>query len=75
MIVFFTLCKSYQSGIVLEVFFIIIFFTQLGRIIVKRPRTIIWMGRYIINKLLLLLRISFLVYYVYVALPIGGYSC
>ena len=27
----------------------------LGKIIVKRPRTIIWMGRYIRNKLLLLL--------------------
>ena len=27
----------------------------LGIIIVKRPRTIIWMGRYIRNKLLLLL--------------------
>ena len=26
----------------------------LGIIIVKRPRTIIWMGRYIRNKLLLL---------------------
>ena len=26
----------------------------LGIIIVKRPRTIIWMGRYIKNKLLLL---------------------
>ena len=31
----------------------------LGIIIVKRPRTIIWMGRYIRNKLLLLLTWSY----------------
>ena len=30
----------------------------LGIIIVKRPRTIIWMGRYIRNKLLLLLLLT-----------------
>ena len=30
----------------------------LGIIIVKRPRTIIWMGRYIRNKLLLLLLLA-----------------
>ena len=31
----------------------------LGIIIVKRPRTIIWMGRYIRNKLLLLLLLPY----------------
>ena len=30
----------------------------LGIIIVKRPRTIIWMGRYIRNKLLLFIQLS-----------------
>ena len=37
--------------------FYIIILPKLGRIIVKRPRTIIWMGRYRRNKLLLLLPI------------------
>ena len=40
-------------------FIFIIILNQLGRIIVKRPRTIIWMGRYIRNKLLLLLSFTF----------------
>ena len=41
----------------------------LGIIIVKRPRTIIWMGRYIRNKLLL-----FIIYiYIYICIYIYIY--
>ena len=54
MIVFITICIFYQRSIVLAVFVIfIVIIIQLGIIIVKRPRTITWMGRYIRNKLLL----------------------
>ena len=66
MTVLITTCISYQSNIVLAFYLIIYcycyynFLTKLGRIIVKRPRTIIWVGRYIRNKLLLLHYIIFL---------------
>ena len=59
MIVFISICISYQNSIVLAfylfIFIIIFILTKLGRIIVKLPRTIIWMGHYVGNKLLLLL--------------------
>ena len=47
--VFISIRISYQSYIVLTfcLFMFIIILTQLGITIVKRPRTIIWMGRYL----------------------------
>ena len=61
MIVFISMWIFYQCSIVLAVYYlfiltiIIIILTQLGIILVKLPRTIIWMGHYIRKKLLLLL--------------------
>ena len=52
MIVFISTCISYQSSIALGFYYFIILI-QLGKIIIKRPRTIIWMARYIRNELLL----------------------
>ena len=51
MIVFISICICYQSSIVLAFYlFIIIILTQLGRIILKRLRAIIWMRRYSVYK-------------------------
>ena len=67
MIVFFSICISYQCKVLyarlnelsayaavggethecfISLFIFIIILTKLGRIIVKHPRTIIWMGHY-----------------------------
>ena len=49
--VFISIRISYQSYIVLTfcLFMFIIILTKLGITIVKRPRTILWMGRYLRN--------------------------
>ena len=46
---------QYYISIVFIIKIILIYYNSNGIIIVKHPRTIIWMGRYIRNKLLLLL--------------------
>ena len=57
MIVLISICIFFQSSIVLAFYLFIIILTKLGRIFVKRPRTIIWMGHYIRNTLLLCCRL------------------